>query len=97
MTDIPLLLRSDGSVFSVYDDKLARFYARVGDNVRVIRISDVEYNERGQQWEATLRGDTIPIASGAIRQDVIKHEVKHLNRNLLDASERHDNLLTCHA
>jgi hypothetical protein len=67
-----------GNVTAVYSDILGKL--RLGD-MQVQRASNVEFNHASQEWEARTPGNEL-IAHGALRDEVIREEVRVIEARL---------------
>lgn len=71
-----------GTVSCVYDDRFRPLLEALGV-MHVERASNVEFNPDTRNWEATLTGDSAPIASDPNRDQVIKEEVAWIEENVI--------------
>ncbi len=71
-----VVIKADGDIVAVYNDKIPA--NKLGTSV-ITRASNVEFNHNTNLWEARLpdAANTL-IASGPLRDDVIRQEVAYL-------------------
>lgn len=69
---------TEGTIQAVYSDKIKNM--NLG-KLEVSRASNVEFNAKTQEWEATTLSGEL-IAHGPSRDDVIKEEVRIIESRL---------------
>ena len=73
-----VLIKPNGDIVSVYSDNIPA--SKLGKSY-ISRASSVEFNHDTDQWEAKLEDGTI-IASGPLRNEVIRNEVAYFEKIL---------------
>jgi hypothetical protein len=85
-TEFILQVHPDGRRFAIYSDKLP--LQELG-HITTKRASNVEHNDKTQEWEVTLIGEETPRFANKSRQECIKWEVAHIEGRMTEIMLQH--------
>lgn len=76
-----IVLKKDGTFLSVYTDKIEQFVNVLFDSIKVERISDINFDNEKQLWEAKDKDGNVFLQSKS-KKEIYEKELEWANGRL---------------